>query len=136
MNTLFISSSLITLGVSFLSPPSTGISPVDINFQEALTLKSFELSSKQNIGYESPEVLNESAFRYDKPDDTGFQETKKSEKQLKRPCIVNRPNKNNETYVSKKKNTVPLILFQIITQKNKRLLQLSRKIPTKQQHFV
>lgn len=67
------------------------------------TLKSFELSSKQNIGYESPEVLNESAFRYDKPDDTGFQETKKSEKQLKRPCIVNRPNKNNETYVSKKK---------------------------------
>jgi hypothetical protein len=48
------------------------------------TLKSFELSSKQNIGYESPEVLNESAFIYDKPDDTSFQETKKSEKQL--PC--------------------------------------------------
>ena len=67
------------------------------------TLKSFELSSKQNIGYESPEVLNESAFIYDKPDDTSFQETKKSEKQLKRPRIVNRSNKNKETDVSKKK---------------------------------
>ncbi|CAC5395198.1 unnamed protein product [Mytilus coruscus] len=73
------------------------------------TLKSFELSSKQAVGYETPEKLNESAFVYEKPmedslSDHNFSFREKKSKSSKTPNN-NKSNKDQETYVFEDKKS-------------------------------
>ncbi|XP_071171357.1 microtubule-associated protein 1B-like [Mytilus edulis] len=72
------------------------------------TLKSFELSTKQVVGYETPEKLNESAFVFDKPMEDSLSDhnlfREKKSKSSKTPK-TNKTNKDEETYVFEDKKS-------------------------------